>query len=116
MMMVLSLSTLALGGNAGDREPGQLLPVARLAAVALLRLELEDNQLLAAEVLVDMGSDAGAIDDRRADLRGAVAADHQHPLEGDVGTGLVAEALDRDRVAFLHAVLLAAGLDDGVWP
>src|SRR5690606_29970793 len=109
-------SIRALAGDARDGELRQLLPVARLAAVALLRLELEDDQLLATEVLVDVGADAGAIDDRRADLRGAIATNHQYPVEGDLGARLVVEALDRDGVALLDAVLLTTGLDDGVRP
>ena len=46
--------------DVGDRQPRELLAMAGLAAVALLRLELEDDQLLAAEVLVEEPSEATA--------------------------------------------------------
>src|SRR3954447_13835173 len=98
-----------------DRQAGQFLAVAGLAAVALLRLHLEDDDLIAAMVLSDHGDNLRAGHDRGADanLR-ALAADHQHAVEFDLAAGLGGQELDIDRLPDAHAILLASGLDDSV--
>src|SRR5690606_15536230 len=103
-----------LAGDAGDGEAGLLLAVARLAAIALALLELEDHDLVTAMVTGDRRGDGRAVNDRGADLRGAVAADHEDAIESDLASLIAREALDGDRVTLGDAVLLATGLDDRV--
>src|SRR3984957_10863415 len=96
----------------GDLDPRQLLAVAGAAAVAALRLELEDPQLLAAQVPddrrlhLDLGQ-RGGIEDR---LVGAV----EQRLERDRRALGLGQPLDEQRLPLLDAVLLASGFDDRV--
>src|SRR5690349_15147454 len=53
-LWAISYLSFGLGVDAGDRQLGQLLPVTDLAAVSLFRLVLEDIDLLAAKVILDM--------------------------------------------------------------
>src|SRR5215203_5999390 len=103
-----------LAVDSGNSQARLLLAVAGAPAVALLRLVLEDDEFFAAEVVVDRGRNARPFDDRRPDLGGAVAADEEHLIEGDVVAGLGGEPFDGDRVTDADPVLLATGLDDGV--
>src|SRR5207237_6754714 len=61
----------------------------------------------------DLGLDPGPVDERSADLDRIAFADEQD-LEGDLGPDVPFELLDLEEVAFLDAVLLAAGADDCV--
>jgi hypothetical protein len=62
-------------------------------------------------VLDHLAGDGQAADRRCADLRRALARDHQHGVEGDGVAPLAGELADRDDVVGGDAVLLAAGLD-----
>src|SRR3954466_6129301 len=107
-----ALAVAARPDDVGHLDAGEVLAMAGALAVAALRLELEDAQLLAAEMLDDLRVDAdlrevvGAEDD-------VVGAEHDR-LEGHGGPGLVGQALDEQGLALLDAVLLAAGLHDRV--
>src|SRR5215472_4707012 len=94
-----------------DSEPRELLAVPLLAAVAGLRLVLEDDDLVAFAVLDDLGHDLGARDHRRADGNVRALADHQHLGELDCLTRRSRERLDVERLAFAHGVLLSAAAD-----
>src|SRR6476619_1501552 len=91
-----------------DRDPGQLRAVPARLAVAALRLELEDPDLLAAQVLDDLHRD-GALELRTVGDH-LIAARHQ-----DVGREGVAGGMrlpvDEELLALLDPVLLAADLD-----
>src|SRR5947207_1914794 len=95
----------------GDGQMGKFLAMTDPAAISLLRLVLEDDDLLAAEVVVDACRDCGALNGWSSDLGRAVAAEQQHALERYVATGLVTKPFDRDAVTHAHAVLFSAGLD-----
>src|SRR5262249_44546533 len=76
------------GDDLGHLELGVVLAVAGLAAVADLRLVLEDDQLLALGVGVDdLGDDAGAGDGRRSDRAAVVAADREDAVQLDARPG-----------------------------
>src|SRR6185437_11630046 len=99
---------LARAADRLDRDPGQLRAVPARLAVAALRLELEDPDLLAAQVLDDLHGD-GALELRTVGDH-LVAARHQ-----DVGREGVAGGMrlpvDEELLALLDPVLLAADLD-----
>src|SRR5690606_9498130 len=102
-----------LAGNVEDLDEHQILAMAVLAAIVLATALLEDRELRAAGEVHDLGLDLGAIDERRADLGLAFAAEHQHFAELDLVAGLRIEALDLEEIVFRDPVLLAAGPDDG---
>jgi hypothetical protein len=64
-------------------------------------------------VFHDLGDDAGAVYERRADAGLAVAAEHED-AEVYCGADGRWQALDIQELVRLNAVLLAAGADDGV--
>ena len=66
---------------------GERLPVARLAAVALAALVLEDDDLLAEPLLDDLGLDRDAGDGRLADLDPAAVVGEQERPERHLGAG-----------------------------
>src|SRR6478736_1667806 len=101
-------------GSGGDGQFGQLLPVTDLAAIPLLRLVLEDVDLLAAKVILDVCGDRSAIDDRRADCGRTRSAEEQDAIERNVAAGIGGKALDANAIANLDAILLSAGLNNGV--
>jgi len=84
------------------------------AAIALLRLELEDADLRATEVLRDCRNDGSAVDNRRTDCDSRFARDHQHAVDLDLRASLGIQSLNRNRVARGDAVLFAACLNDRV--
>src|SRR4051794_29710064 len=96
----------------GGLDARQVLAVPGAAAIAALGLELEHAQLLAADVLDDLGVDL--------DLRQAVGVEddvvgaEEDRLERHRCAGLLGQALDQQGLALLDAVLLTAGLDDRV--
>ena len=90
------------------------LTVALQALVALLGLHLVDADLLALAVLDDVRGDDGAVDQGSAKDAAGLVGHGEDAVELNGGTGLGVELLDVDDVALRHAVLLAAGLDDGV--
>src|SRR3954470_21394615 len=84
------------------------------AAIPLLRLVLEDDDLFAAEVIVNVGRDGRAFDNRHPDASGSVTTEQQHAIDRDLFASLGGEPLDRNAVADADAILLPAGLDDRV--
>ena len=102
-----------LAVDAGNGQASLLLSVAGVAAIALLGLELEYFDLLAAVVLVHRAVTV-AHPQREYDLGLAVATDQQNAINGDIATCIGCEALDGDAITFRDAILLAAGFDDGV--
>jgi len=90
------------------------MTVALPAAVALAPLLLEHQDLLGATLPEHGGRHARPRQDRRADLEGPAQRRRQDLGERDIGARLSIELLDREQVARRHAVLLPAGLDDGI--
>src|SRR5688572_25530743 len=88
------LCAISLGPllDAGDAQPRELLPVARRALVAPLRLELEDADLGPALVAEDLGLH-GHLAELVAEQR-LVAARVQERLEVDRGARVGRQALD----------------------
>src|SRR4051812_26127473 len=95
-----------------DLNAGELLAVPGPPLVAALGLELEHAELLAADVLDDLGPHADVAEALRVE-DGVVGAE-QDRLQLHARARLVGEALDEEGLALLDAVLLAAGLDDRV--
>src|SRR4051794_13580423 len=108
-----AMNSALLLADARDPDPRQVLTVAGAAAVAALGLELEHAQLRPALVADDLGRHDGRAEALGVEHRVAVAR-HQQGRELDGRAHVVAQALDEERLAFLHAVLLTAGLDDCV--
>src|SRR5262249_12131201 len=95
----------------GDPQHGLVLAVPVLAPVLVPPLFLEDDDLVGAAVLDQLGADRGALDERRAGRRLGALADHQHLGELDRRARLADELFDRDDIALGDPVLLAAGAD-----
>src|SRR4051794_39428412 len=95
-----------------DLDAGQLLAVAGALAVAPLGLELENAQLLAAQVLDNLGADGDLA--QAVGVEDGVVGAEQDRLELHRGARRIGQALDEQGLALLDAVLLAAGLDDRV--
>src|SRR4051812_20280226 len=100
-----------LGRSGADRldlDPGELGAVAARLLEAALGLEREDLELLAAQVLDQLGGDGslerGSIGDH------VIAAGHQH-LGGERLARLDRLPVDEELLPLLDAVLLAAHLD-----
>src|SRR3954451_3426762 len=108
-----AISSDSSGSDAVHPDAGELLAVALAAAVAALGLVLEDADLRAALVDVDHCGHLGRAERVGVELRVAVAGDQQG-LELDGGVHVAGQALDQERLPRDHAVLLAAGADDGV--
>ncbi len=87
--------------------------MAFLAAVVLAAPLLEDDDLVTAGLIDDLGEHRGLVEDRHADTgRLAGLGDHQHVLKLKHGAGLAGQLLDDDHVVPRHSVLLTAGFDD----
>src|ERR1035437_40872 len=97
-----------------DADFREALPVPLLLGVVLPATELEHDDLFATAVLHDLAGDLGALEGRHADLRGAAVGAEQDLVEFDLGAGVAEHRRDAQRLAWLGAELLAAGLDDGV--
>src|SRR5439155_17146571 len=99
-----------------DPQGGVGLPMTLRAAVMLPLLVLEDADLAVASLTDDGADDQGLVDEGRAEpgLSLLAASDEQDLTEGDLLADGGGEALQVDRVALLHPVLLAAGPDDRV--
>src|SRR5262249_28401371 len=95
-----------------DLDPGQFLTVTVAALVAALWLELHDSQLRTAFMAEDPGLDGHPGEVITVDDVGAV--DEQQRLERDGLTVGGGQALDEQRLTFLHPVLLSTCLDDRV--
>src|SRR5215203_2971790 len=103
-----------LGVDARNRQLRLRLAVTDAAAIALLRLVLEDNDLLALALPLHVCGNRRALEIRSADLRVTNAADEQNLVDRNVAALIGQELLDNDPIANAHAILLAAGLDDRV--
>ena len=97
--------------DARDLHRSQLLTVAHLAVVLLAALELEGRDLLATTLLHDLAADLCASESRLAHLE-AVAREHQHLGELDLGARIAREQFHHDGVALSHSILFSAGADD----
>ena len=104
----------AAGQNLGDADRRQILTVTLLAAVILPALLLEDDDLLAAMMLDELRGDRRPGDQRRADLRIAIAGDHQNIGEFDDIAGIAGNLLDIENVFGGNPVLFAACANDSV--
>src|SRR5436305_9775906 len=82
--------------------------------VAALRLELEPMDLLAALVPADDCLDLDLLEVRAVEDGLVAALGVQQRLERDGRALVLAHAIDDERVALLHAVLLTADLHDRV--
>src|SRR5206468_11212994 len=104
--------------DAVDPQRGVGLTVAPRPPVVLPLLVLEHANLSVASFPDDGAHDRGLVEERRADLRPRLlpSAHQQHLAERDFFSDRGGEALEVDRVALLHAVLLAAGPHDRVHP
>ena len=69
------------------------------------------DDLLALDLVDDLGLNAGANNQRRSD-HGAVAAEHQDVVELNLFASVRSQFLDPEHVAGLNLVLLAAGLEN----
>src|SRR4051812_9597156 len=108
-----AMSRLPLADR-GDLDARQLLAVAGAALVSALGLELEDAQLRPALVRDDLGLDRGGRETVAFEDGVVAVAGEQERLERDRRAHVVGQALDEERLALDHAVLLTAGLDDCV--
>ena len=84
------------------------------AAIALLRVVLEDADLRALAVLDDLGLHGSALHNGGAEGGLVAVQDSQHLIELHGVAGLVVQLLDEDHVALGDLVLLSAGLNDCV--
>src|ERR1700754_4623239 len=108
-----AISRRSLALDRGDPDARQFLTMAGAALVAALRLELEDAQLWATEVLDDLGLDGGL--GQAITLEDGVAITREQQwLHRDGGADIVGQTLDQEGLALDDAVLLTAGLDDCV--
>src|SRR6266851_712130 len=98
--------SLLAGLDAGDAQHGERLAMPVLAAVVVPPLLLEDDHLVAADLLDHLGRDGRAAG---AALGIGALADHEHAVEGHLGARLAGELLDGDQVVLGNFVLLAAG-------
>src|SRR5581483_5000126 len=80
--------------NLGHPEPRQALPMAGLAAIPHLGLVLEDDDLLAAGLLDQLGQHLRARHRRTSERGLAVAADQQHAIELNRLASAPVESLD----------------------
>src|SRR3954453_2014743 len=115
LLLLRGRGAAALGAplDPGPLDAGEVLPVPGAPRLALLGLELEHPQPRAALVTHDLRLDLDALEVVHLDVVVLVAAVEQR-LERDLRALVVGQALDEERLPLFHAVLLTAGLDDGV--
>ena len=87
--------------------------MALLTAVVLLRLILEDDDLLATGLSLNLAFDLHTLDNRGANLNVAVVLNEQN-VERDSGADLSIDLLDVDLVALTNALLLATSRNNSV--
>ena len=101
-----------LGGNGLDLDDRKLLAVTPLALVALALLLLEDDDLVTALVLEDLGRNLGALEDRSANLECGALTGGENVGDLDGATRFrVGVAVDDQNVALGDSELLALGFD-----
>src|SRR5260221_4455726 len=101
--------SLPAGLDHGDGQRGAGLRMPVLAAVVGPPLLLEDEHLVAADLLDGLGRDGGAAG---AALGIGALADHEHAVESPLCPRLAGELLGGNEVVLGNLVLLAAGTDD----
>src|SRR5579864_1612088 len=94
-----------------DPQHCLVLAMAVLAPVIVSPLLLEDDDLVSAAVLDQLGANRGADDERSASRHAGAVADHQNFGQLNGRTRLAGELFDRDHVVGRDLVLLAAGAD-----
>src|ERR1700722_5307532 len=87
------------GADPGDPQHGLVLAMTVLAPVVVPPLLLEDDDLVRAAMLDELGADRSASDERRARRCAGALADHQHFTELDRRARLAGQFLDRDDIA-----------------
>src|SRR5947209_1326706 len=92
------------------------LPVSLAAAIILSSSELLYNNFLGTELVHDLGDDASALHDRRADRRAVGAGDEQDLGEDEFGTRFTLAPIDDDAVPFADSKLVATVLKDRIHP
>src|SRR6478609_3891603 len=107
-LCAISRGSLALDRR--DPDARQFLAMARAALVAALRLELEDAELGATQVLDDLGLDGGLGQAITLEHRIAVTGEQQR-LQRNGRADIVGQTLDQEGLALDDAVLLTAGSD-----
>src|SRR5579863_8944580 len=100
--------------NRGDLQRREGLAVARLAAIALAALVLEDDDLLPQALLQDLGLDRDARHGRAAHLDLAGVVSEQQRAEGDLRARRTVELLDAQGLPLGDAILFSTRCDDGV--
>ena len=108
--------SLGLAGPGDGGDPHHRLPLAMPArpAIALAADLLEHLDLLALAGLHQRGADRCALHRGFAQRHRGAFADHQHLVEGELGSWLAVELFDDEQIAGLDPVLFAAGLDHRV--
>ena len=101
------------GLDLGDLQTGKLLTMTLEATIALTLVELEDELLLALELLDDLSSDLSLRKLGRIgnDLLAVVEEDNR---EGDLGANLAVDLLDVQNIIGGDLILLAASCNDCV--
>src|SRR5687767_14482192 len=100
--------------DVADTDFGEALPMSLLLRVVLTSLHLEDDDLLVAAVLNDLGLDRRALERWHADESLVTVGAEDHVVELDLGSGFAWKTWNSECFAGLGAVLLAAGSDDCV--
>jgi hypothetical protein len=112
--LIFRTGGLTVGQDLSDSQSCVGLPVPVTAAVPRLVFVLEDQDLLAAALVQDLGNHARSFNEGSAQLNVAVAAHEQHLTELDQRSGFGRDPIDVKRLVRLHAILPAAGTDYGV--
>ena len=100
--------------NLLNRQTSHILAMAILATAALTTLHLEDDQLRAAEMILDFCLDDCALDNRGTELSGVAIEDCQDFAEINCSTDFAGDAINLDVLTGLDFILLALGFDDCV--
>ena len=100
--------------DVGDADLGELLPMARLAAIVLPALELEDVDLLFLAVPTTSAVTLAPLTSGVPALIVVAVGGEQHLVERDLGAGLGVHEGKADGLALLRAELLAQRLENRV--
>src|SRR5690606_35151638 len=102
-------------GDLVDLDLGVRLAMAGALAVVLATAKLVDDELGAAAVRRDRALDARTLHERRSDLRRGTFAHEQDLGQLDRAADISVDLFDAQHGAGLDAVLLPAGLHDGLF-
>src|SRR5215213_7264833 len=100
--------------DVADADFREALTVTLLLRVVLAALHLEDDDLLVAPVLDDLGSNRCALERRYANERLVAIGAKDDVTERDFRSGFARQTWNSDSFSRLGAVLLAASADDCV--